>query len=1061
VSDPVTTATDPNAPSAERRQVTVLFADMVGFTAISERLGEEGTFALIQPIYELMVSAVKEQGGSIKDFFGDGVMALFGASDPLEDAPLRACRAGLLIHERLAYAAAPIEAKFGVRPQMRIGVNSGLAVVTQILGQNGPVTALGDTVNLASRLQNLAEPGTVYLSESTQRLVQGLVEVTFAGTHAIKGKAEPQKVYRLDALLQSATRFEAALARGLSPYVGRERELEILERALAEARGELRVIDIAAEPGMGKSRLLYEFRQRISGEQAFVLTGRCSPDGKQTPFLPIIEMVRGLFQLRSGEAENEVARKLEMGLDVLDLRSGENLGLLLNLLGLKPPERALVGLDAALIGLRTRALLQGLLAARYRSSAGVVMIEDLHWIDSASQDVLGKIVDGAKKLNLLILHTRRPEYQPIWRERPVAKTLRLEPLAAVDIRRLVQARLGAESPPETLVRLVIEKAEGNALFAEEILGFLSDRGALRADGGRVVFDTGAAPAALPASLHGLLTARVDRLAPQDRALLQAAAVIGRRFDPQLLAAAVNFGGDADARLLAMQAHDLVRAEGKSGDYAFKHALVRDALFQSLLTGPRAALHLKIAEEIERRSGNRLGEMVDALAHHYSQTDRADKAFAYLAMAGAKSLGVYSHEEADNAFAAAVALLDKNPNCADDEQVADLLANYTLCLNLSLRFKVLRQVVVRFQPRLSRLGDSPKRVLIQHHYVMALSGSGQYREAEEAQTHLTGMAVRLGDDRSKAYALGSEIVVSAIYSPKPVDVFETLSSEAIAAASSIDDRYLQAMVRGAVGWDEIHRGRTPKMHEAAEKLMAVGRLMNDPRSVGYGLFLRAWAELLSNDYASALDCAEASIGMACTPFDREGAVNAKVIALVLLRRPEAFRTLKDWMDHLAAIGWNAALAPCDGIWGVALVLHGEIGSGIRWIEQAILKREREGYLAVADWYRMFLCEIYLEIISGKDRPPMKVLLRNFFMLATVIVTARKRIPALVERVRDNSRLDPDGCHIGRCEMILGLLYKAKRRPALAIQHLTEAKRILSQSGSTPVLAKIEAALTELA
>ena len=324
-----------------------------------------------------------------------------------------------------------------------------------------------------------------------------------------------------------------------------------------------------------------------------------------------------------------------------------------------------------------------------------------------------------------------------------------------------------------------------------------------------------------------------------------------------------------------------------------------------------------------------------------------------------------------------------------------------------------------------------------------------------------MAIRLGDARSKAYALGSEIVVSAIYSPKPIDVFEGLTSEAIAAAASIDDRYLQAMVCGAVGWDEIYRGRMPKMHEAAEKLMAVGRRMNDPRSTGYGLFLRAWAALLSDDYASALDCAEASIGMACTPFDREGAVNAKVIALVLLRRPEAFRTLRDWMDRLAAIGWNAALAPCDGIWGVALVLHGEIGSGIRWIEQAILKREREGYLAVADWYRMFLCEIYLEIISGKDKPPMKVLLRNFFMLATVMVTARKRIPALVERVRQNSQLDPDGCHIGRCEMILGLLYKARRRPALAIQHLTEAKRILSQSGSTPVLAKIEAALTELA
>ena len=324
VNDAANTPTNPAAPSGERRQVTAIFADMVGFTAISERLGEEGTYALIQPMYELMAGAVREQGGSVKDFTGDGIMALFGAPEALEDGPLRACRAGLLIHERLAAAVPAIEAKHSVRPQMRIGVNSGLVVVAQIRGESGPLTALGDTVNLASRLQTLAEPGTVYLSEATQRLVQGLAETTFAGAHAIKGKAEPQKVYRLDSIRQGATRFEAAIGRGLSAYVGREREMETLERALAEARGQLRVIDIVAEPGMGKSRLLYEFRQRIDKERAFILSGSCSPDGQQTPFLPFIEVVRGSFQVRSGEAESEVARKLEMGLTVLGLHSQEN-----------------------------------------------------------------------------------------------------------------------------------------------------------------------------------------------------------------------------------------------------------------------------------------------------------------------------------------------------------------------------------------------------------------------------------------------------------------------------------------------------------------------------------------------------------------------------------------------------------------------------------------------------------------------------------------------------------------------------------------------------------------
>ena len=259
------------------------------------------------------------------------------------------------------------------------------------------------------------------------------------------------------------------MSRGLTAFVGRERELEVLERGLDKARSELRVIDLVAEPGMGKSRLLHEFRQRIGKERAFVLSGSCSPDGQQTPFLPFIEVVRGSFRVSAGEAEKEVAQKLEMGLTALDLHSVRNLGLLLHLLGLKVPNGALTGLDGVLIGLRTRELLQQLLEARCRLSPVVMVIEDLHWIDSVSEELLGKIVDSEAKLRLLVLTTRRPEYSPPWLDRSVVTKLPLEPLPIGDIRRLVQARLGVEALPEALARQVTEKAEGNPLFAEEIV----------------------------------------------------------------------------------------------------------------------------------------------------------------------------------------------------------------------------------------------------------------------------------------------------------------------------------------------------------------------------------------------------------------------------------------------------------------------------------------------------------------------------------------------------------------------------------------------------------------
>ena len=299
-------------PSGERRQVTVLFADMVGFVEVSERIGEDATFSLIRQIYELLTAAIKDQGGWAKDFTGDGVMALFGASEALEDAPLRACRAGLSIHQRLAAAASTFESQYGSRPQMRIGVNSGLAVVARIFSQDAAVTALGDTVNLASRLQKLAEPGTVYLSESTRRLVEGQAETVFAGEFDIKGKSEPQKVYRLDRFGRAPLGSNSVF-RGLSAYVGRERELQLLERSLADAEQKLCIIDVVAEPGMGKSRLLYEFRRQLSHGRAFLLQGSCSPDGRQTPFRTFIEVVRDLFQVSIVEPETEVRPKAGAG----------------------------------------------------------------------------------------------------------------------------------------------------------------------------------------------------------------------------------------------------------------------------------------------------------------------------------------------------------------------------------------------------------------------------------------------------------------------------------------------------------------------------------------------------------------------------------------------------------------------------------------------------------------------------------------------------------------------------------------------------------------------------
>ncbi len=1039
--------------------MTALFADMVGFTAISERLGEEGTYALIQSVFEAMAGAVREQSGSVQDFAGDGIMAMFGVPDALENGPLLACRAALLIHERLAAIAPTLIAKYGVRPAVRIAINSGPVVVTRLFGTAAAPTALGDMVNLASRLQALAEPNSVLLSEATFSLVEGFVEATFAGSHMVKGKAEPQKVWRLDSIRQGATRFDVSVRHGLTAYVGRERELDILQRGFASARGGIRAIDIVAEPGMGKSRLLYEFRRRAAANNAVIISGNCSPAGRHASFLPFIEVVRDSFRVKAGEAESVVTEKLETGLGTIELNSAENLGLLLNLLGLPPPAGALARLDGVLIGLRTRGLLLRMLEALCRRSQVALLIEDLHWIDSASQELLGEIVEKAAELHLLVVHTRRPEYELAWLGKTGVETLTLDRLPAADVRRLIQERLGLGALPEGLAQHVTERADGNALFAEEILSFLSQRGALRADGASVDFDAGAVAATLPASLQGLLSARVDRLAPRDRTLLQAAAAIGRQFDPTLLAAVADDGAEVEARLATMTALDLVYP--RSDSYSFKHALVRDTVYQGLLTGPRSALHLKIAEEIERRSSNRLTEVADVLAYHYSRTDRADKAFAYLSLAGAKSLGVYSLDEADQYFAAATALIDKKPECASDAELAEMLANYALCSNISLKLKQIIDVATRFRPRLERLGDSKQRSLIQYHYVQTLLWSSRFKQAEEAQRELIAMTNRLGDARSRAYALVTEILVSTHVAPKPVAAVRAESREALAIAESAEDAYLHHNVLAAAGWDELNRGLINEAVAAADEMLTAGRRMSDPRSMGYALALKALIALIRDDYPATLEFAEEAIGISRVPFDRETANSARSAALVLLRRPEAMDSVRAFMDKCAQNGWGLLYSGLDDLWGVALILSGEVGDGLRYMKEAILRRESEGYHGSANWTRMFLCEIYLQLLSGGGKASARVLMKNFMTLVKVRLTAPGQIVELVEKVRSSPQYDPNGIFIARCEMILGRLCKVRKERAKAIEHLTEAKRITSQFGESPILARIEAALSDLA
>lgn len=1048
------------ATRAVRRQVSVLFADMVGFTAIVERLGEEKALPFVRAVHDQLTRAVRDHGGSVRSYAGDGIMAIFGIPDSQEDDALRACRAALAIHAAFEGRSAEFAARFSERPMMRTGISSGMAVIAQIEGDNAALTAVGDVVNLASRLQSLAPEGGCLICHSTKRLVEWLVEMSFDGEHEIKGKTKPQKLWRVVSIRDGANRFDASLGKGLTPYIGRQPELMALRAALAQAREQVCAVDIVAEPGLGKTRLVFEFLESRRDPSVVVLTGHCSANGRRTPFLPFLEVLREAFTIRAEDEPLEIQVKIKTGLISAALYSTENFALLLNFLGFATPEASLAGLDGVLVGLRTRDLLLALLAAARRATTVILLIEDAHWIDRASEELLATMIDNGEQPNLLILQTRRPVYRPVWIDKPRVQTLALQPFAAAEIKLLAATRLGVEALPRTLVHEMTERAGGNPLFGEEILRFLIDKGALRVEAGKVEFDSAPGESELPSSMQGLLNARTDALMPDDRTLLKAAAVIGRRFDPGLLSLVVERPGDISAALLRLQAQDLVDREETTSLYVFKHVLQRDSVYQSLLRTQQSDLHLKVARALEKRSEGRLVEVTDVLAYHYRRTDQKGSAFTYLVMAGARSLGVFSLDEADQYFASALALYVQDPTCASDIQFADLVATYGLCCNISLGLTTIIALAATALPILARLGDSRDHLLFLHHYALCLIWAGRYSDALAIRQELSAMAARRGDQESRAYALITELTVSTYREPKPVEDFESSRLEAEAALAEIDDANLTNLFFNICAYDALCRGLIPEARNRADRAIGFGTSTNDPRGLGYGLAMKAIIAMTADDFEPALAFAEQAQQVSRAEFEKTIAATARKSALVPLNRLGAEEEIRAWLTMCAARNWSLFVVGPECWLAVALATTGRIGEALRSIETTIAKREAEGFRAAADWSRLYLCEIYLAVLSARGGVPLGTIAKNIGVLAKVRIFGVRRIEALVRQVRSNPQFAQDGHYIARTDMILGLLYKTKKQWARAAHHLSESQRIFKTAGPSAILAQIERTLAEI-
>jgi class 3 adenylate cyclase/tetratricopeptide (TPR) repeat protein len=665
------------ALEGERKQITVLFADLKGSMELLADRDPEDACKLLDAVVARMMQAVHHFEGTVSEVRGDGVMALFGAPLAHEDHALRACYAALRMQQAVKLYADEVRRSDGLLVQIRVGVNSGEVVVRSIGSDlRMDYSAVGRTTHMAARMEQLAAPGTIQLTAETLRLVEGFVQVSPLGPVPVKGLNKPIEVFELVGASAARTRFEAAARHGLTRFVGRSTELKQLRDALDQASlGRGQVVAVVGEPGVGKSRLFWEFTHsnRVPGWR--IIQSTSVSYGKATTYLPVIALLRGYFELESRDDPRKIREKVTGKVLTLDPVLASAVPALLALLDVPVEEASWLALDPNQRRQQMLDAVKRLLLRESEVQPLVVIFEDLHWIDGETQALLDGLVDSLPAARLLLLVNYRPEYSHAWGSKTYYRQLRIDPLPPESSDELLAALLGNDAGLRPLKQLLIERTEGNPFFLEESVRALVESKALSGVHGAYRLVKAPQTLEIPATAQAILAARIDRLSPEDKRLLQAASVIGMDVPYLLLQSIVELPEEELRRGLAhlQVAEFLYEAQlFPSLAYIFKHALTHDVAYGGLVQEKRRALHANIVTAIETLYADRLADYVDKLAHHARRGETWEKAVTYLHQAGAKSASRSGYREAVAAFENALDALSHLPVSRErTEQAIDI------------------------------------------------------------------------------------------------------------------------------------------------------------------------------------------------------------------------------------------------------------------------------------------------------------------------------------------------------------------------------------------------------
>ncbi len=663
----------------ERKQVTVMFCDMEGFTPLSEMLGIEDAYSIMDEVYEILIHKVHDYEGTVNEMTGDGIMALFGAPIALEDAPQRAIRSSLAVHREMAIFSDQLKKEKNDIPpiKMRIGIHTGPVVVGTV-GNDLRVEfkAVGDTVNLASRMEGQAQPCTTYVTDDTFKLTEGLFRFEALGEKEIKGKKELIKVYRAIAPSTSRTRFDVSAERGLTPFVGRERELEILLDGFERTKkGRGQAFSIVSEAGIGKSRLLYEFRKAVSSADVMFLEGRCLSYSGGVAYHPVIDILKANFDIRQGDRDTEIREKVKKGLEILRLDEASSLPYLLELFSVKDS-----GIDK--IPMSPEAKKNRIVEAINRITLKgsqirplILAYEDLHWSDKSSEEVLKYVLENVPGERVLMIFTYRPEFVLTWGGKSYHNQINLNRLSNRESLSMVKDLLNTEHLDNDLEELILEKTEGVPFFIEEFIRSLNDLKLINKKDDKSCLAKDIRDVSIPSTIQDVIMARVDSLLEGAKELLQTGSAIEREFSYDLIKRVKQIPEqELLSYLSVLKDSELLYERGIFPEtaYIFKHALTRDVVYESILNKKKKKLHEEIGNAVEKLYADRIEEQYELLAHHYALSEHWKKAVHFGRLAAEKAHKLSQFQQAVSTYEQTVEWLLKLPeNKTRQESLVDI------------------------------------------------------------------------------------------------------------------------------------------------------------------------------------------------------------------------------------------------------------------------------------------------------------------------------------------------------------------------------------------------------